>query len=651
MDRSKTSRFGIMLLVCGFVFSQIGLTSIRASAQQPIITRTGYEIDSHGMIYLTARLNEKDEARFMLDTGSRTFLSDTLVARLGLKAHPMHGANGTELKFENGAKVQAATLTFSLPHTSITFSGEVMVLSADIIRNMGADCEGILGIDLLSAATLFLNPDSRQIAIMQGGNLDTQTLHRFGMDTVVPVPLTVDRAGFYRFPIEFPDVIKTTMMLDTGSEITKLPAGLAHQVSKAWKEHGSIGTARGTFPVYSAHLDRLRVGESEVHGQRIVYSELASNPPRPLGRDFLSRFEVLLDFPGKKAYLKPLGTAPAITPFAMRRLGEESALPSHVITFPYGGRAITPQGEISYKPGFSAFFSSTADMTQVKITRNVPPASAYNTPVEIPFEVEDGVILLPVTIEDRSVRMVLDTGSISSWLTPRAAQRLGITQGKTIEIGQAKVKQAVFNSVSLSTDAPDFLAYCDGFVAERPRFYRLTETPLPAQADGVLGLDYLSTQVFGLDMAHHKLILWPIASHNADRLRWLANGSDPTAANVMTIPLTHEWDDWFYASVTIGGQTLKLVVDTDYPGGGRLPDSSTAAEYGLALLPTSGTPQDGILKTLQIGDLTLEALPAKYVPSVGAQNLPLLGMDAFRNRRILFDLPGKILSLSKKPLP
>jgi len=356
--------------------------------------------------------------------------------------------------------------------------------------------------------------------------------------------------------------------------------------------------------------------------------------------------------PGRKVYLKPLATAPGITPFAMRELGEDSVLPAHVITFPYGGRAVTPTGETTYKPEANAFFSALTDMTQVKVVQNPPPADAYRKPVEIGFEIEDGAILLPATIDGMPVRMVMDTGSISSWLKPKTADRLGIPPGKTVEVGQAKAIQTVFNSVSLSTVAPDFLAYCDGFIADQPLFYRLTDTPLPARAEGVLGLDYFGNQVFGLDMAHHKLILWPIASLDADRKRWLTNGDDPTPTNIATIPLTHELDDWFYANVSIGEQTLKLVVDTAYSGGGRLPDSSTPDEYGLTLKSDStSSGQTGILKTLQTGTLTLESLPTQYVPSRGAQCLPLLGLAALQDRKILFDLPGKTLSLGKKPAP
>ncbi|MCW3051367.1 MAG: aspartyl protease [Chthonomonadales bacterium] len=633
-------------MVCGVVLSQVG-----ANAQKTGMIRTSYETDAHGTIYLPVRLNEKDDARFMLDTGSKTFLSDALVARLGLKAHPMHTRNGAEMTFENGTKVQAATLTFTVPHTSIAFSGEVMILSVGILRSMGADCDGILGTDMLTGAALFLNTNSRQIAILPGSDLNAQILHRLGMDTVQPVPFTVDMMGLYHIPIEIPEVLTTRMMLDTGSEITKLPAELAHKVSSAWKESGRITTARGIVPIYSARLDRVRVGEAEVHRQRIVYSDLAADPPKPLGRDLLSRFEVLLDVPGRKIYLKPLATAPDITPYAMRQLGEDSMLTAHVITFPYGGRATTPTGETTYKSGTSAFFSALSDMTQVKVVQNPPPADAYRKPVEIGFEIEDGAILLPVTIDGTPVRMVMDTGSISSWLKPKTAERLGIPPGKTIEVGQAKAVQVVFNSVSLSTVAPDFLAYCDGFIADRPLFYRLTDTPLPAHAEGVLGLDYFGNQVFGLDMAHHKLILWPIASQDADRKRWLANASDPTATNIATIPLTHELDDWFYASAAIGGQMLKLVVDTAYSGGGRLPDSSTPDEYGLTLKSDAASPgQNGILKTLQLGSLTLESLPVQYVPIQGAQCLPLLGLAAFKDRKILFDLPGKTLYFSQKPL-
>jgi len=621
-------------------------------AQKVGMVRTGYETDAHGTIYLPVRLNGKDDARFMLDTGSKTFLSDALVTRLGLKAHPMHARNGAEVTFENGTKVQAVTLTFAAPRTSIAFSGEVMILSAGILRSMGADCDGILGTDMLTGAALYLNTNSRQIAILSGGDLDAQMLHRFGMDGVQPVPFTVDTMGLYHLPIEIPELLTTRMMLDTGSEITKLPAELAHKVSSAWKESGRITTARGAFPIYSARLDRVRVGEAEVHRQRIVYSDLPADPPKPLGRDFLSRFEMLLDVPGRKVYLKPLATAPAITPFAMRQLGEDAPLTAHVITFPYGGRATTPTGETTYKPEASAFFSALSDMTQVKVVQNLPPTDAYRKPIEIGFEIEDGAILLPVTIDGKSVRMVMDTGSISSWLKPKTAERLGIPPGKTIEVGQVKAIQAVFNDVSLSTLAPDFLAYCDGFIADRPLFYRLTDTPLPPRAEGVLGLDYFGNQVFGLDMTHHKLILWPIASQDADRKRWLTNGSNPTAADIATISLTRELDDWFYATVSIGGQTLKLVVDTAFSGGGRLPDSSTPDEYGLTLKSDAASSvQYGILKTLQAGSLTLEALPVQYVPSRGAQYLPLLGLDAFKDRKILFDLPGKTLSFGKKPTP
>ena len=632
----------------------VALCASGAGAQGPSFFTICTTSDAHGAVYVPVRVNERADASFFFDTGSVTFVSETFVRTHALETHGLLAADGKAVKFADGTLVTAAHIKIGIRQTPIVIEANVPVIRADILLSMRVTCDGILGVDALDSMAVRLNIVDRRITFAPGGNITAPGLQRLGMTAVKPVSLLPAIGSGFQVSVAFGRTNKAVMLLDTGSEFTKVWPDLARKISSDWRQGGKISVATGQYDVYTARVDTVTLGDVEAAGLRVFYTGQAAGPvSNPLGRDFLSRCALLIDFPARKLYLRSLDLGVGPSPFARQLRGEETLLPAYSVGFPYGGKTTGAGGRKSYRPGSTALFPLAPGMDEIRVLRNPPPDDASHTPVEIAVEVENGSIIVPASISGKPVRMALDTGSIVTWLTPAAAKRLELKTGK-VEEKDLKVDTAIIDSLALSASGPEFsMRPGECYVGDSSSLFCTTPRELN-RVDGALGLDCLAGLVVGLDLERRKLTLWPMASTTEERHKWLTAGS-PATSPVTVAPLKHEIGDWYYVEARLDGQPIEFAISTRY-GGCRIPElpefskaegdaTAEADPEPATAVPPNKRPSRFEAHSLALGKLMLLALSIERVPPKGAARVPLLGLELFRGRRVLLDFPGKKLAL------
>jgi predicted aspartyl protease len=630
----------VWLTFCLTTSARQALAQSHPTQSHPIYTTT-FDSDDHGTIYLPVQVNATIPARFFFDTGSLTFLSDEFVRKHRLKTHPILRADGKPAQFENGVNASATTVTITIPHTALTFRRETLVLSADIIHRMSVDCDGILGADSLTNMAVLINLIGHRLSFLPGGNVDAATRRQLSVDGDM-APLKVNNTLLLEVAVSYGDVTNVPMLIDSGSEFTKVPGDLAKKIKTHWQDGGHIAVATGEFAIYSAQLDTMQLGSLLVRGQRVVYTDGPSGPvANPLGRDFLRRMITLIDVPARKLYVRDLQLGEGPNPLTRRLLGEQGLIPPHTVYFPYGGQTGDGDAVQRYVPRAGAMLTPGYPLERYKIVQNQPPANAPHAPAEIDIQTNQGAMIVPAQIEGKPAHLLLDLGSIVTWLTPDAAARLELKTRLFEEFG-TRITIAGFNPLRLAASAPEFESgFLQAYIDDKPTLYRLSPTAITG-TDGVLGLDYLATQVIGVDLAQHKLLLWPWASTESDRIGWLSGGKQANAAHIVTLDLEHEQDDWLYVDALVNGQRLKMALDTADSVGCALPDSMRAG--GAATAPASGA---AFTAAIDLDGLTLPAVPVTYVPELGLQAIPRLGLSWLAGHRVILDLPRHHILISR----
>ncbi len=181
----------------------------------------------------------------------------------------------------------------------------------------------------------------------------------------------------------------------------------------------------------------------------------------------------------------------------------------------------------------------------------------------IAMQAAGGVFLVPVLLNGRPARMVLDTGAERSIITRAAAIRLGLPFDPWVETtmrgagGQlerhpnADVRAATLGGMALSQRALQ-------------RGLSLAVTEFDIGADGLLGADVLRHFTLDFDAPRGRLALRPA-------------GARPAPGAVALTPL---WPDRLLAPVTLNGQHLTALLDTG--AGASLINARGLHRLGLA---------------------------------------------------------------------
>lgn len=271
-------------------------------------------------------INSQVEATFVVDTGTTNdLISQSLVNKLGLVSHSALLPDGRPLLLE-GRQPQAVTLTSlkiggkSGPLNIQPFNGPVCVLPDQQLR-VSADrsVDGLIGSGLLATFAVSLDFSAHTMMLVYPGSLTRAEAGYLGYcqpgGTNFPLMMDAEDVCSVQVGLENKGISRqVNLPLDTGSQMTTLPARVAQDLSLGplrqipQADHSSsISTVRETRP------DALVLGEVRIVKPLINYAETADYTPR-LGLDILSGYKVLMDFPAKMMYLQPIAPAVSLGP-------------------------------------------------------------------------------------------------------------------------------------------------------------------------------------------------------------------------------------------------------------------------------------------------------------------------------------------------
>lgn len=269
-------------------------------------------------------------ATFIFDTGTDgTCISASLAERLGLPQF------NVTLKYGNygDPTPQAATAikAASLEVGGLRINNFIFIIRPDqqLSGTVGQPIDGILGLNFLSSFVTRIDFTHSQITFTVPAattlSYDTLSQHPVelsssqiaeqGFDQALVIPLTANRGEFLVSIVlrNGKTVTTDTLLIDSGGADTCLSQPAAHKLNLV------TVFALPTTSVFGKHMDNyawlsgLMCGDVKL-SNLLISSQGANTQIAPhLGLDVLANYDVLLDAPHRKMYLKPRQDLQAVT--------------------------------------------------------------------------------------------------------------------------------------------------------------------------------------------------------------------------------------------------------------------------------------------------------------------------------------------------
>ena len=284
----------------------------------------------------------------------------------------------------------------------------------------------------------------------------------------------------------------------------------------------------------------------------------------------------------------------------------------------------------------SSFVASPVQVAGIPPSRKLIDTS-HTAPIPIPATFNYSGIVVPVTIGGNTYNFLLDSGSDGLALAPQFAARLGYkryglsnaTIGGDPEASQAIVPELTIGGLHLNNVV-----------------FKVAPINLPDDNDhlvGVLGLDFWSSAVVGLDFKNKTVTLYP------------ASTTPPDASSLGVLPIVLD-DGVPRATASIEGVQGFFKLDTGSSGTvlyrhyfDQLP-SKTSMEVVVEMLWMGGTVD---MAAYTVNDLAFGSTQFKHanvaVPPASSQDDPqydgLLGRNVMEYYTMYFDYEGRAVYL------
>jgi hypothetical protein len=254
--------------------------------------------------------------QFIFDTGAEnSILSKKSVTDiLGIPYEREFKIIGSDLKTELTAYlVRGIHLNIE---NMVAPNHSMLVLKEDYFNfeeMIGIQVDGILGADLFKGLVVKINYERKVITLMKSKAIKQS----FG--DAAPVPIIIEKNKPYLQTVirtQNDSLVNVKLLLDTGAMLSLLLNSDTHPGLKppANTVQGNIGAGLGGF--ITGHLGRvtsLQLGEFECNEVITNFQSLTDGMDSIkmrgrngiIGNEVLSRFLVIIDYPGQKLYLQP----------------------------------------------------------------------------------------------------------------------------------------------------------------------------------------------------------------------------------------------------------------------------------------------------------------------------------------------------------
>lgn len=198
--------------------------------------------------------------------------------------------------------------------------------------------------------------------------------------------------------------------------------------------------------------------------------------------------------------------------------------------------------------------------------------------IDLPARYVQGAILVPARIDNHLVQLQVDTGSMTSMLTPEASVSLGLPddphRSSTLHgVGGAiTTRNVIVHSFDVGGRVWQSESISTGHLARK-----FQETPPVA---GLLGVDRLGIFDLELDLPNHRMTLWEVSNCSGDFVPW------QQPHDVM--PLMNYGRRQMVTTVRFGGVPVPALID--WGARGTVMTVETAGRLGVSDAQLAGDP-------------------------------------------------------------
>jgi len=266
---------------------------------------------ANGLIFVRAQVNGHP-GWFILDNAAQGFTVDRSFAHQIALVSGEHALARTDGPNTIQATI-AHDIRISLPNLNLTHRNAVVIDLKILEPSVGHEVDGIIGSRLFDDFVVSIDYEARRLSIYAPS-------HFRPPEAVEALPVRIDQHGFQFIDvtISLPGVspISASFLIDAGAnmfaDIYK-PFADAHQLPpppvKLLDEPGT--GAGGTTQSQDGRADQMRIGSYFVKNPPITFAQetegliAAKDHAGLIGAEFLRRFTVIFDNPGKRLWLVP----------------------------------------------------------------------------------------------------------------------------------------------------------------------------------------------------------------------------------------------------------------------------------------------------------------------------------------------------------
>jgi predicted aspartyl protease len=266
------------------------------------------------LILVPVYVEEKGPYEFILDTGAyRCLLSPEVSSSIGIQADSQQratGIGGTINIFS--ARVSSLTVgTARQENIEVAITGELSRLGEAVQSKV----DGVLGSNFLKDFRVSLDY-GRGVVRLDRSSAEPQVQSNVRSVTSVPFKLSTPEKPLISLPVFVNGRGPFRFFLDTGASRTTLSFALARKLGIVAIGNRSGTGAGGRIRMLSATLDSLTLGKASISDAPVSVGDFLGNFDSVIdtkfygiiGNDFLSRFEVVIDYPRGSIELKPAVT-------------------------------------------------------------------------------------------------------------------------------------------------------------------------------------------------------------------------------------------------------------------------------------------------------------------------------------------------------
>ncbi len=272
-----------------------------------------------GTPLVRVKLNGIQDAVFLVDTGTTfSVISAKMAKQMRLSLKPTLNDDGKPIIWK-GKPTLMATVDSEIGKFTFKACPLVVVEAKDfVVADAAPDnaYDGVIGMNYLQHMALLMDNAQHKLGFCLPGALTPEQLRQTGFPEPYVIPIVQQDIGWFAQAIFTDGGLSGTgsLLVDTGAAFSGVSLPLAQRLQLKTLGQEKQINADGTNVVSRTSVSSLVVGSLALSNVSMLVhptpkgdpSLHVADPSSSIGMDILSKYRVMLDFPGGKMYLQPL---------------------------------------------------------------------------------------------------------------------------------------------------------------------------------------------------------------------------------------------------------------------------------------------------------------------------------------------------------